>query len=142
MRVLVDTNVFLEYFLRRENYQSVDKFFLLAALKYNQTVVTSMSLRDIGYTIHRYLHSEEKTRDAQLQVYNMVSKVVGISADAAIDSLYSDVKDFEDALQIRAAEEAMCMAIVTFRKKDYVKANIPVFTPMEICELWLKENHS
>ena len=138
MRVLVDTNVFLEYFLRRENYHAVDKFFLLASLKYNQTYVTSMSLRDIGYTIHRYLHDEAKTREAQLQVYNMVSKVVGISADAAIDSLYSDAKDFEDALQVRAAEEAMCMAIVTFNKRDYLKANIPVFTPMEICELWSK----
>ena len=138
MRVLVDTNVFLEYFLRRENYRAVDKFFLLAALKYNQTFVTSMSLRDIGYTLHRYTHDEQKTRETQLQVYNMVSKVVGISADAAIDSLYSDAKDFEDALQVKAAEEAMCMAIVTFNKKDYQKANIPVFTPMEICELWSK----
>lgn len=139
MRVLVDTNVFLEYFLRRNNYRAVDRFFLLAALRHNQTYVTSMSLRDIGYIIHRYLHDKEKTKEAQLQVYSMVSKIVGVSADAAIDSLYSDAKDFEDALQIRAAEEAMCMAIVTFNKKDYLKANIPVFTPMEICEMWSKE---
>ena len=138
MRVLVDTNVFLEYFLRRDNYRAVDRFFLLAALRHNQTYVTSMSLRDIGYIIHRYLHDKEKTKEAQLQVYSMVSKIVGVSADAAIDSLYSDAKDFEDALQIRAAEEAMCMAIVTFNKKDYLKANIPVFTPMEICEMWSK----
>ena len=138
MKVLVDTNVFLEYFLRRENYRDVDKFFLLAAKQYNQTFVTSMSLRDIGYTLHRYLHDERKTREAQLQVYSMVSKVVGVSADAAIDSLYSDAKDFEDALQIRAAEEAMCMAIVTFNKRDYQKATIPVFTPTEICDLWSK----
>ena len=136
MRVLVDTNVFLEYFLRRDNYRAVDRFFLLAALRHKQTYVTSMSLRDIGYTIHRYLHDKEKTKEAQLQVYSMVSKIVGVSADAAIDSLYSDAKDFEDALQIRAAEEAMCMAIVTFNKKDYAKANIPVFTPQEICEIW------
>ena len=107
MRVLVDTNVFLEYFLHRENYQSVDQFFLLASSKCNQTVLTSMSLRDIGYTLHRYLHDEEKTRMAQLQIYSMVSKVVGVSADAAINSLYSDAKDFEDALQDNAAEEAM-----------------------------------
>ena len=138
MRVLVDTNVFLEYFLRRDNYRAVDRFFLLAALRHNQTYVTSMSLRDIGYIIHRYLHDKEKTKEAQLQVYSMVSKIVGVSADAAIDSLYSDAKDFEDALQIGAAEEAMCMAIVTFNKKDYLKANIPVFTPMEICEMWSK----
>ena len=138
MRVLVDTNVFLEYFLHRENYQSVDQFFLLASSKCNQTVLTSMSLRDIGYALHRYLHDEQKTRIAQLQIYSMVSKVVGVSADAAINSLFSDAKDFEDALQVNAAEEAMCMAIVTFNKKDYAKSNIPVFTPQEICEIWSK----
>ncbi|MBO4703746.1 MAG: PIN domain-containing protein [Bacilli bacterium] len=138
MRVLVDTNVFLEQLLHRERYNDVDKFFFLAAKQSNQTIVTSMSLRDIGYALHRQRHSEEEARKAQLQVYCMVSKVAGVSADAAIDSLYSDAKDFEDALQVRAAEEAMCMAIVTFNKKDYQKANIPVFTPMEICELWSK----
>lgn len=139
MRVLVDTNVFLEQLLHREKYDDVDRFFYLAALKYNQTYITSMSLRDIGYALHRQKHSEVEARKAQQQVYSMVSKVVGISADAAIDSLYSDAKDFEDALQVRAAEEAMCMAIVTFNKKDYQEANIPTFTPKEICDLWSKQ---
>ena len=139
MKVLVDTNVFLEQLLHRERCGDVDRFFYLAAKKYNQTFVTSMSIRDIGYVIHRLVHDETKARRAQLEVYCMVSKVVGVSADAAIDSIYSDAKDFEDALQVRAAEEAMCIAIVSFNKKDYQKANIPVFTPAEICELWAKE---
>ena len=138
MKVLVDTNVFLEQLLHREKYDEVDKFFFLAAKQYNQMYITSMSLRDIGYALHRQRHSEEEARKAQFQVYSMVSKVIGVSADAAINSLFSDAKDFEDALQVNAAEEAMCMAIVTLNKKDYVKANIPVFTPQEICEIWSK----
>ena len=138
MRVLVDTNIFLEYFLHRERYEEVDSFFYNAAKRYNQICITSMSIRDIGYTLHRYLHDQEKTKKLQFQIYSMVSKVIGVSADAAINSLFSDAKDFEDALQVNAAEEAMCMAIVTFNKKDYVKANIPVFTPQEICEIWSK----
>lgn len=138
MKVLVDTNVFLEQLLHREKYDEVDKFFFLAAKQYNQMCITSMSLRDIGYALHRQRHNEEEAKKAQFQVYSMVSKVVGVSADAAINSLFSDAKDFEDALQVNAAEEAMCMAIVTFNKKDYAKANIPVFTPQEICEIWSK----
>ena len=138
MKVLVDTNVFLEQLLHREKYDEVDKFFFLAAKQYNQMYITSMSLRDIGYALHRQRHNEEEAKKAQFQVYSMVSKVVGVSADAAINSLFSDAKDFEDALQVNAAEEAMCMAIVTFNKKDYAKANIPVFTPQEICEIWSK----
>ena len=136
MRMLVDTNVLLEYFLHREHYQAVDKFFFLCAVRDNQTVITSMALRDFGYTMYHYLHDENKVKESQFKVYNMVSKVVGVSADAAINSLFSDAKDFEDSLQINAAEEAFCLAIITFNKKDYLKANIPVFTPKEICEIW------
>ena len=120
MKVLVDTNVFLEQLLHREKYDEVDKFFFLASKQYNQMYITSMSLRDIGYALHRQRHSEKKEKKAQFQVYSMVSKVIGVSADAAINSLFSDAKDFEDALQVNAAEEAMCMAIVTFNKKDYI----------------------
>ena len=137
MRVLIDTNVFLEYLLHREQYQTVDHFFFLAAKQYNQTFITSMSLRDIGYIIHRQRRNDEDAKKAQFQVYNMVSKVVGISADVALNSLFSESKDYEDELQIQAAEEAMCVAIVTLNKKDYLKARIPTFTPKEICELWL-----
>ena len=139
MKVLVDTNVFLEYLLHREQYQTVDRFFFLAAKHYNQTCITSMSFRDIGYVIHRQRHNEDDAKRAQFQVYNMVSKVVGVSADAAINSLFSEGRDYEDDLQIEAADEAMCLAIVTLNKKDYAKARITAFTPKEICELWSKE---
>ena len=140
MRVLVDTNVYIELFLKRENYQSVFKFFYLAALNKNQTCLTSMSLRDIGYIIHRSVHNESVSKQLQSEAYSMTSKVINTTADAAIDSLYSDMTDFEDSMQSRAAKEAMCDAIISFNKKDFKSSNLPVFTPMEICEIWSKEN--
>ena len=136
MKVLVDTNVYLELLLKRENYQAVSKFFYLALLKRNQTFVTAMSLRDIGYVVHRCIHDNETTKQLQLQVYSMTSKVLSTSADCAIESLYSDNSDYEDSLQMLAAEEAMLDAIVTFNKKDFSTSKIPVFTPIEICEHW------
>ena len=140
MRLLVDTNVFLEHILQREKKQEAYDFFYLAAIRRNQTVVTSMSLRDIGYAIHKRFHDENKTRQMQIEIYGLVSKVISTSADAAIDSLYSDNNDYEDAMQAIAAEEAMCDAIITFDKKGFKQAKLPVFTPGEICEIWLKSN--
>ena len=140
MRVLVDTNVFLELFLRRENHKSVSDFFRLALVAHNQTIVSAMSIRDIGYVMHRVTHDAFKSKQFQIKTYSMVSKVEHTTADSAIDALYSDIPDFEDSMQSRIAEEAMCDAIVTFNKKDFEKASIPAFTPKEICEIWLKEN--
>ena len=45
------------------------------------------------------------------------------------------MKDYEDSLQIVAAEEAMCDAIVTFNKKDFELSKVPVFTPEEMINL-------
>lgn len=140
MRVLVDTNVFLELFLNRENHKSVSNFFRLALTAHNQTFVSAMSIRDIGYVMHRVTHDAFKSKQFQIKTYSMVSKVANTTADSAIDALYSDVPDFEDSMQSRIAEEAMCDAIITYNKKDFEKSNLPVFTPEEMNEIWSKEN--
>lgn len=140
MRLLIDTNVYLEYFLRREKYDDVFAFFHTLYERKNQTCVSAMSLRDIEYVMHKCLKSNELARRLVQQVYQMTSKVVSTSADAAIESIYSEAKDYEDSLQMITAEEAMCDAIITYNKKDFEKSNLPVFTPEEMNEIWLKEN--
>lgn len=136
MRLLIDTNVYLEFFLKRENYDAVFTFFQYVAKRHNQTYVSAMSLRDFGYIMHKYLRDKNLTQKLQLKVYEMTSKVVNTSADAAIESLYSETTDYEDSLQTVAAEESMCDAIVTFNKKDFEKSKIPVFTPNELIQIW------
>ena len=138
MRLLIDTNVYLEFFLKRENYDAVFTFFQYAAKRHNQTCVSAMSLRDFGYTMNKYLHDTNLTKRLQLKVYEMTSMVINTSADAAIESLYLETNDYEDSLQTVAAEESMCDAIVTFNKKDFSNSKIPVFTPNELIQIWNK----
>ena len=138
MKLLVDTNVYLELLLKREKYDSVLDFFKMCISRKNQTCITTMSLRDIGYIAHRFVHDNEISRQMQFHAYEISSEVVSISPDSVIDSLYSDNSDYEDSLQSIAAEEALCDAIITFNKKDYKKGLIPVFTPEEICNIWKK----
>ena len=133
MRILVDTNVYLDFFLKRDGFFEASKeFFKWNKANKNSIYVTSMSLRDIGYIATRFFHSNKIGKEIQQSVYCICTKVIGISADAAIDSLYSEIDDYEDSLLIDAAEEAMVDAIVTNNKKDYLKSKIPVFTPEEI----------
>ena len=140
MRLLIDTNVYLEFFLNRENHGVVLAFFQYAAERKNQTYISSMSMRDFGYMMHKYLHDNDLTKKLQLQVYEMTSKVVNTSADAAIESIYNDVGDYEDSMQMIAAEEAMCDAIITFNKKDYSESRVPTFTPEEMLDIWSRSD--
>ena len=136
MRLLVDTNVYLEHLLGRERYDMARSFFQTALSRKNQLLITSMSLRDIEYLYHKKCHSKEQTRKMLVAIYSMVYKVVSTSADAAIESLFNDAKDYEDSLQTIAAEEEMCDAIITFNKNDFKSSKVPVFTPQELLNIW------
>ena len=140
MRLLVDTNVFLECLLKRERQSETEEFFKLALIRRQQTCVTAMSLRDIGYIVHKYNHDKGITKRMVQKVYEITSKVINTSADAAIESIYLDAKDYDDSMQMLAAEEAMCTAIITYDRKGFEGSNLPVFTPKEICDIWKKEN--
>lgn len=136
MRLLVDTNVFLEHILEREKCEVVRSFFKTALFRQNQLVITSMSFRDIEYLYQKKSHNRELTRRILSDIYSTVYKVVSTTADATIESIHNDVKDYEDSLQMVAAEEAMCDAIITFNKKDFTLSKVPVFTPEEMLEIW------
>ena len=94
-----------------------------------------MSLRDIEYIAMKNLHNKKEANVLLGDVYSICSKVVGISADSAISSIYEDYIDFEDELLIQTAREELLDAIVTNNKKDFVDRGFPVFTPREIVQL-------
>ena len=136
MRLLVDTNVFLDFFLKRDTFgPEARNFFSWCAFNKNRIYVTSMSLRDIGYLAQKYFHDAKQARKIQVDTYCLCSKIVGVSADAAIESLYSDMSDYEDSLIAVTAKLELLDAIVTNNKKDFLDCGVPVFTPSEIVRL-------
>lgn len=133
MRLLVDTNVFLDLMLQRdEGCKHALEFFIWCRKNKNQTYITSMSLRDIEYVVMRKIHDKRKSNIVLNDVYSLCSKVVGVSADSAINSIFEDYKDFEDELLIQTAKENLLDAIVTNNVKDFDNRGIPVFTPQDI----------
>ena len=141
MRLLVDTNIFIDYFFRNdENADEAERFFDYCHKNKNQIYITSMSLRDIGYLGHKYVHNEELVRDVQIKIYNMVTKICDTTADAAIEALYNDNSDYEDELQIIAAQEILADGIVTNDKKGFKNANMHVFTIKQANDLLSKQH--
>lgn len=137
MRILVDTNVFLDYLLQRENFESAKLFFKMSYIYKNPLYISSMSFRDIGYVVHRFYHNKEDARRAQIDAYKICHKVLDISADDAINSLYEDDVDFEDCLLKEAAEREMIDVIVTNNVKDFRKLGFPALCVDEINSIYL-----
>ena len=135
MRILVDTNVFLDHFLARGDDGLVaTKFFAWCFFSKNQIYVASSSLRDIEYVAMRHFHNHLEARKVTLATYSLCAKVIGISADSAIESLFSDNHDYEDECLIQAAKEQLLDAIVTNNIKDFSNSGIPCFKPKELMD--------
>lgn len=136
MQVVVDTNVFLDILLDRENADDAEAFFLWCRRYKVKLFITSMALRDIEYVAHQRFHDKRISRDIQIKAYRMTNKVLGISSDSAIEALYQD-GDYEDCLLMNTAQECMLDAIVTNNIKDFQNPKIPAFTPQDIVKIEL-----
>ena len=130
MHILVDTNIYLDLLLDRGKQAEVAvQFFKNAILTKSKIFISSMSLRDIGYIVSRAFHNQEKGKDAQLKAYSMCHEVLNLRNDYAIEALYSDMNDYEDALIVESAKGELIDLIITDNIKDFEKSKFPVWTP-------------
>ncbi len=135
MWIVVDTNVFLDLLLDRGHFADEASLFFTNCYKNNHRVLlTSISIRDIGYIAHQVFHNEKDAKKIQMSAYQLCTKVISITNDDAIESLYSDMKDYEDSLIVEAAKREMADLIVTNNRKDFANANFPVTTPKDFNE--------
>ena len=133
MRLLIDTNIFLDIVLKREPFINDAKKFLVAAGENkDQIYICVSSLKDMSYIIHKYVHSNEETNKILIDIYSRVTKVVGISTDDTIEALYED-GDYEDNLIALTADSEMCDAIIS-RDKKFKNFRV-VLTPQKYLEI-------
>lgn len=130
-RVLLDTNVILDYLLAREPFgidaRSVIRESLLESF---QLLITVKQAADVYYLMHSEFHSKAKARGALIKLRQLVAVAdnLGDDVDAA---LMIDYPDFEDALIVRAAERMRVDAIVTRDRTGFTLAQCPVYTPRQ-----------
>ena len=133
MRVLVDTNVFLDFILNRPPFQEESRDFFAYFLTHgHQIVVSPMTFRDIEYILRKVESDSEARKKALHSIYSIVYKIIDINADDVINGLYADHKDFEDGLLMEAAERMMLDGIVTNNISNFKGSRIRAFTPLEI----------
>ena len=141
MRVLADTNVFLDFLLRREPfYESCREFFSYFRANKHQIVISPMSFCDIECVLRKVEADPKKRKQVLQSIYSFVYKIIDLTPDDVINVLYEDPKDFEDALLIASAERCFLDGIVTDNQKGFANATLPVYSPKEIVELLQKRS--
>lgn len=132
MRVLFDTNVLLDVLLEREPH--VQAATRLVALVDNGRIEGSICATAV--TTLYYLGARDLgRRRAHEQVRTLlgVFEVAPVDRDVLQRALDDDgFSDDEDAVAHEAAQAAGVSAIVTRNGRDFAKATLPVFEPLEL----------
>jgi len=134
VRVLIDTNVVLDFLLEREPFfQDVELLF--QAIDSGQVIgyVTATTLTDIFYIARRHTRSFVQARQA---VSETLTGMVICSVDRAIleAAFRSGVVDFEDAVQIACAVAQGLEAIVTRDTQGFLSSPVPILSTQELLQ--------
>ena len=131
--VLIDTNIILDIALQREPFfddaqQVFDKIDGGEIKGY----VTASSVTDIYYLAKKAC-GHEKTIEFIRQLVDVID-VLSVTKETIIDALYTEFKDFEDAVQYCVADMNHIEIIVTRNKSDFALSEIEVCTPYELLQ--------
>ena len=146
MKLFIDTNVILEYFMHREEYEVAEK--LLKELR-NRNAQMFMSVGAF-YTIHfiilKYLHKEhglvgEECLQNLRIILNKILQMFDV-AEHDKNSLLRGVsdkeyKDIEDSCQYQVAQKVGCEALISFNISDYSETTdgqVRIYTPQQFID--------
>ena len=138
MRAVIDTCVVVDALQSREPFcKDAQSIFLLCANRQFEGFLTSKAITDIYYLTHRQTHSDKATRDVLTKLCTLFDLLDTTSLDIR-KAISAEITDFVDAVMVETAVRSGADCIVTRNTKDYVKAEISVFTPAEFIELLTK----
>ena len=131
MRLLIDTNVVLDYLKINKGFSDeAEKVFNLAIEKKAVELVSASAATDIYYVLRKQLKDStaalERLKD--LRKFIDILPVTQADVDNAINRNW---KDFEDAVQYSVAESNHVDYIITRDTKGFEEDEIPALTPAD-----------
>jgi predicted nucleic acid-binding protein len=132
MKVLIDTNVLLDFLLEIEPFKK-DAEDLFTAIDSGQIIgyVTATTLTDIFYIARKHTRSLELAREAVSSTLDTMT-ICPVNRNVLEAAFASGLTDFEDAVQIYSAIAQNLDAIVTRDAKGFVSSTIPVYSVQEL----------
>ena len=128
MRVLLDTNILLDFLLQRELFCR-DANLLFQAIDEGKIAgyVTATTLTDIFYIARKHTGSIEKARQS-ISLIMTVMAICPVNRAVLESAFNSQNDDFEDAVQIFSAVAQGLDAILTRDQQGFSSSPIPVLS--------------
>lgn len=134
MRLMIDTNIFIDVLTQRQPfYENSSAVLQLCLQRKIQGFLSASAVIDIFYLLHRHFHDNELSYKYLGYVLDIV-KVLSVTNEDVISAYTKKAPDFEDCLLATCAKSNNCKYIVTRNKKDFSGFDVPILSPEELLE--------
>lgn len=139
MRILIDTNVLVDYIENRQSFsESAEKIINACADEKIEGYIAAHSVSNLFYILRKHYTVQERRR--LLKSMCTILSVVGIDHEKIMDALDDDgFDDFEDCLQEKCAVEFGADYIVTRNIKDFENTKVKCLDAEEFVRTILTE---
>lgn len=134
-KIFLDTNIIIDFLGKRGTfYEPIAKILTLADRKQLQVFTSANAIVNAYYILSR-TEAKEKVLDKirRLKVICMISP---LNEAVVMKAIYSDFKDFEDAIQYHSAMAQECDTIITRNESDFLKSEIPIMNADVFLKKW------
>ena len=130
MKVMIDTNVIIDVYQRRDGYESCAQILKLSESKKFKGFLTASTITDIYFILGKYIKDDEQLRTLVKSLLTTVTleDVFAKDVHAAFDLPMSD---FEDALFAQCAKRISADYIVTGNVNDFANSPVKAMKPDE-----------
>jgi predicted nucleic acid-binding protein len=129
--IFLDSNILMDIFANRQPFVKASlEIYKLGVNNKIKLYTSSNTITTLHYLLKKFIN-EDKIRMALEEILENI-EIIAVDINIIRKSLKSSHKDFEDAIQITAAQSINNMdCIVTRDLKDFKFSEINVFTPDE-----------
>lgn len=139
IKAMVDTNVLLDYLVRREPFFApARKLMVFANMGDYELWMSSSQVTDLSYLLSGGRRSEQMAAKKAIMKLRRIVNVCSVGAEEVDRALESPWSDFEDALVHQAAMGFGARCIITRNQADFTMSAIPTFDCTEFFE-WFEE---
>ena len=135
MEVLIDTNIVLDWFLKREPfYENAKKLLNKCWFSNIKSYLTLHSICDMFYIIDKKFDLAEKKKLLQL-LLNRNDVISETKSDIEHFINNEKMEDLEDGLQMQSAEKCQLDYIITRNISDFENSSIRAIQPEDFLKL-------
>jgi len=136
MKILIDTDVILDFLINREPFFEESYAVIQRCLEDVDGYISAHSVNNIFYILRKRCSIEER-RYLLYEICNIL-EIVGINKEQIFNSINNErFIDFEDCLQVECAKGKGVDFIVTRNTPDFLNSEVRAILPVDFCKNYI-----